>query len=236
MQSNNCNYEHSHSIILKLVIDTRFKFLAFPDETFHVYGTYIELGDAKISLHDIKSGIKFTIPNLPITIVILTKDNEITIQMTKRQSENLVWFLNEYPYTALKHDCRDFTRYMIDLGVNQSYKHENNIIISNVEPLSSIRINNGKDSIHGALYITNDVFLSKFGYKFPICGINKDEMLKAYPGEFQYSRRCILCHFCKTERINLDKCGRCRKALYCSRECQISHWKDHKLDCNPKDI
>ena len=28
------------------------------------------------------------------------------------------------------------------------------------------------------------------------------------------------------------KCARCRAAVYCSRACQKSHWKEHKAICN----
>lgn len=30
-----------------------------------------------------------------------------------------------------------------------------------------------------------------------------------------------------------SRCGRCRKAYYCSRRCQRKHWKDHKPSCEP---
>ncbi|CAN0382261.1 unnamed protein product [Discosporangium mesarthrocarpum] len=29
------------------------------------------------------------------------------------------------------------------------------------------------------------------------------------------------------------RCGRCKAAMYCTRECQVAHWKDgHKGMCN----
>jgi hypothetical protein len=34
----------------------------------------------------------------------------------------------------------------------------------------------------------------------------------------------------KTERFK--KCSRCKKAYYCSVDCQKIHWKKHKVDCN----
>jgi hypothetical protein len=37
---------------------------------------------------------------------------------------------------------------------------------------------------------------------------------------------CSVCH-----RISYSHCGRCRLINYCSRECQILHWKTHKKVC-----
>ena len=30
----------------------------------------------------------------------------------------------------------------------------------------------------------------------------------------------------------LKKCTRCKSALYCSKECQVKHWKMHRLTCS----
>ncbi|KAF9530200.1 hypothetical protein CPB83DRAFT_851156 [Crepidotus variabilis] len=32
--------------------------------------------------------------------------------------------------------------------------------------------------------------------------------------------------------IPLKHCARCKTIMYCSRECQVAHWKDHKTWCN----
>jgi len=32
----------------------------------------------------------------------------------------------------------------------------------------------------------------------------------------------------------LMRCGRCKSVSYCSKECQTKHWKEHKIDCKPK--
>ncbi|XP_076362998.1 uncharacterized protein LOC143253279 isoform X2 [Tachypleus tridentatus] len=39
------------------------------------------------------------------------------------------------------------------------------------------------------------------------------------------------CSFCHTSIGNLKLCGKCRKARYCSKECQSSHWDHHKHMC-----
>jgi len=28
------------------------------------------------------------------------------------------------------------------------------------------------------------------------------------------------------------KCARCKQTYYCNRDCQVSHWKIHKVDCH----
>jgi MYND finger len=48
------------------------------------------------------------------------------------------------------------------------------------------------------------------------------------------------CAYCKAESIKhgglikLKKCGRCCLVFYCSKECQATHWPDHKVLCNDK--
>ena len=32
-------------------------------------------------------------------------------------------------------------------------------------------------------------------------------------------------------QTKLDRCSRCRKVYYCSKECQLKDWKAHKLSC-----
>ena len=36
----------------------------------------------------------------------------------------------------------------------------------------------------------------------------------------------------KQELIEMKKCSRCKWAKYCSQDCQRSHWKSHKKDCD----
>ena len=41
------------------------------------------------------------------------------------------------------------------------------------------------------------------------------------------------CHFCKVvPEVQLKSCV-CRKASYCSKECQAKDWKSHKPSCYP---
>ena len=40
------------------------------------------------------------------------------------------------------------------------------------------------------------------------------------------------CSTCKKTCQNLKRCARCHSVYYCSKECQRSHWLQHKLVCN----
>lgn len=44
-------------------------------------------------------------------------------------------------------------------------------------------------------------------------------------------RVCAVC--CKTTE---KKCSRCEGTFYCTRECQVKHWPDHKLNCKRLDL
>lgn len=43
-----------------------------------------------------------------------------------------------------------------------------------------------------------------------------------------------LCWYCKEEkeRVLLSVCSRCMVDQYCSRECQVADWSEHKKDCD----
>ena len=45
-----------------------------------------------------------------------------------------------------------------------------------------------------------------------------------------------VCERCKGKEHKMMVCGRCRKAHYCSRECQKKDWKQHKQSCSPKEV
>lgn len=47
--------------------------------------------------------------------------------------------------------------------------------------------------------------------------------------EQAYSLGTSTCIKCKMSAKN--KCSRCQKVMYCSKECQQGHWKEHKIWC-----
>ena len=51
------------------------------------------------------------------------------------------------------------------------------------------------------------------------------------PGEDKYKESMKGCAKCGNRLKALSKCAGCRTVSYCSRECQVQHWKDHKVQC-----
>jgi len=39
------------------------------------------------------------------------------------------------------------------------------------------------------------------------------------------------CGHCQKEATK--RCSKCKQEFYCSRECQVTHWKEHKKVCKP---
>ncbi|RDB17073.1 hypothetical protein Hypma_001716 [Hypsizygus marmoreus] len=49
-------------------------------------------------------------------------------------------------------------------------------------------------------------------------------------------RRCTRCGVIASEAEGLKVCGKCKFSRYCSRECQVADWSDHKKTCKvPRD-
>jgi len=44
-----------------------------------------------------------------------------------------------------------------------------------------------------------------------------------------------ICRYCNKTGDDFKRCGRCKTAFYCSRECQTKDWKVHKKSCTPMD-
>lgn len=44
-----------------------------------------------------------------------------------------------------------------------------------------------------------------------------------------------VCFNCRKFAEKYSKCGNCKKAVYCGKECQVAHWKEHKKCCVKKE-
>jgi ankyrin repeat protein len=67
------------------------------------------------------------------------------------------------------------------------------------------------------------------------------EEVKAFIGGDDGRRHCPQClvwsdqkrEFVGQKSSGFQRCSRCQKQWYCSRDCQVKHWKTHKKDCRP---
>ncbi|KAJ7475892.1 hypothetical protein FB451DRAFT_1397282 [Mycena latifolia] len=62
-----------------------------------------------------------------------------------------------------------------------------------------------------------------------------EEMAAAIPDLGPLVRACSGCGRSPAEGANaFAKCGKCGTSHYCSRECQVAHWKEHKPMCKQR--
>jgi len=45
-----------------------------------------------------------------------------------------------------------------------------------------------------------------------------------------------ICSYCGAMPQKIKSCNRCQNVFYCSRDCQVKHWKQHKKTCKKKKI
>ena len=68
----------------------------------------------------------------------------------------------------------------------------------------------------------------------PACGRKKKRpngpKTGRMPGELDEKVKCASCG---VKNPVMKRCTRCQAVFYCSRECQVKHWKAHKFWCGP---
>jgi hypothetical protein len=61
--------------------------------------------------------------------------------------------------------------------------------------------------------------------------VNKSRNTASYQ---EFKANCV---HCQATGVVTFKCGKCRVATYCSKDCQVAHWKaGHKKECNACDV
>jgi len=49
---------------------------------------------------------------------------------------------------------------------------------------------------------------------------------------YDHIKECLFCGIFASGNVRLRKCAKCHRASYCSRKCQVKHWKaGHKKEC-----
>eukprot|EP01114_Cavostelium_apophysatum_P023182 TRINITY_DN8656_c0_g1_i1.p1 TRINITY_DN8656_c0_g1~~TRINITY_DN8656_c0_g1_i1.p1 ORF type:complete len:274 (-),score=19.54 TRINITY_DN8656_c0_g1_i1:126-947(-) len=66
-------------------------------------------------------------------------------------------------------------------------------------------------------------------YKIPIDASSFEAF--SNPPKENLQKKLSSCKYCSKLGEDLKKCGKCRKAVYCSRECQVKDWSVHKRTC-----
>jgi len=59
---------------------------------------------------------------------------------------------------------------------------------------------------------------------------NSEEFIQVHNGDEYKVSSVKFCFNCGS-RENLKKCSKCQNTYYCSKECQVSDWKEHKKTC-----
>jgi hypothetical protein len=90
-----------------------------------------------------------------------------------------------------------------------------------------------------SLNVYDDSFVIQYDQCYPIC---KELVCRARMIAFQSKhvvslgkdphRAFVACEYCGSVGItNLKVCSRCKVMTYCSRQCQVAHWSEHKREC-----
>jgi hypothetical protein len=75
----------------------------------------------------------------------------------------------------------------------------------------------------------------------PVCGsVSCSKAAQRYSNRLSWSRgtgrsRSGYCENCNKHTTRVRVCSRCKEVIYCSKACQVAHWKTggHKQACNP---
>ncbi len=170
-------------------------------------------------------------------VVSISAGNELKIYNTSVVHEE-VFFQNQYPKsyfpneTVLRNSMTRaiqgyvFDRYQTQLLESPKYKAFYNVVrVYGVMPyMRALRLGQyfaciNISKIHQLLYEQTSQMSESLGCVYPIVNIPQQEP--------------IPCYICGKKEEKMSRCTQCKEYLYCSRECQKSHWGNggHKGEC-----
>jgi MYND finger len=148
-------------------------------------------------------------------------------QMRERMKENLEWHKTEMNKTE-----KEIAKLMSEPGdkgakfareFEEAWKHEIDLARTNdAENVALAQglhaLNPGSDTVEIGGPETQRLFDA---FVAPPPSANRDQAVDPYT-----------CSFCrKVSTTKLPSCSRCKKQAYCSKDCQVKHWKAHKKFC-----
>lgn len=192
--------------------------------------------------------VKLLLANSAIDLT-LKVDNKYTVLGFALINENMG------AYTLIKNKIADLTEKAFEAVKSKDLKKLKSIVAQiGIDTITDVNgntlfdqafISNCPEIIEYLLLKSNDPreLLSRFPFEsiaptsalFKLCMcLAFGEQLEACSEKSgttsQIDKITNLCANCSADKCT-KKCGRCKKAYYCSAECQKAHWQKHKQDC-----
>lgn len=85
-----------------------------------------------------------------------------------------------------------------------------------------------------------EIFISYFPHEKP-WELSTEERRAKFHSIYDVVCQCEWCNRCDNCKIpvigsGIKRCGRCRNAAYCSKECQVADWKRHRYLCSQHSV
>jgi hypothetical protein len=192
-----------------------------------------------------KSGITLTVPSK-----VVLKDEEMPYDKIPMNKFERVHEKSKKVIDSLKHDKNDLKIVVIKMIIDE-YENENGIVIDKdmtwdeckrvlVDYVKKQRVNDPEDITDVALsyrayYVPNmdKVLDTREGKPYDVLpdgGYVYVSMFRRSEGWKPLAIAYMVCGRCGMQG-KLKMCSTCKKAFYCSKECQQADWKEHKKMC-----
>ena len=153
----------------------------------------------------------------------------------------MCWFFNQPAKSRMAHVMSKFKvqddEFTTKIGIEYGIKLKNIKRISNNISTASVLIENcNKERIKivcmRKVLSIHPEFLKEYCHLDPDSAIfrikqRKRTLYSKFPG----GKKCWECGIIPSNVVKIQTCTNCRKGKYCSVECQLSNWDDHKDFC-----